>query len=333
MIDTWLRGVEPLAIIDEASVSLARELVRREGESLGLPPLTLANLAIVVTELARNQLAHAEGGMIIVRPVERDGVRGLEVVAADRGDGIADPTRALAGRTIAPAGLGAGLSGVCSLSDEMDIDVRWGEGTCIWARKFATRVRRRRSVGVLGRAHPTERVAGDHAAFVRDGEMLVLAVADGLGHGVGAREAAAASILRVVRSPSKDPAALLLESHADLAQTRGAAMTLARVDERASIVSLAGVGNVTAMALGPSSRRLFTGSSFVLGMPGQVRLNEEQLTLGPGEALALHTDGVSQRRVLHDARELLREHPIVMAQSLLGGEPDAPDDALALVAR
>jgi anti-sigma regulatory factor (Ser/Thr protein kinase) len=333
LIDTWLRGAEPLAIVDVASVSLARELVKREGEALGLPPLPLANLAVVVTELAQNHLAHAEEGMIIVRPVARDGVPGLEIVAADRGEGIADPARALAGRTSAPAGLGTGLEGVCSLSDEVDIDVRWGEGTCVWARKFATTVRRRRSVGVLGRPHPSERVAGDHAAFVRDEEGLILAVADGLGHGVRAREAAEASVLRVVRSPSNSLPDLLRESHVDLARTRGAVMTLARVNERAGRVSLAGVGNVGATIFRHDRPRLFTGSSFVLGMPGPMRMNEEEQELAAGDTLALYTDGVSHRKASLQGRALFREHPIVVAQALLEGEADAPDDALALVVR
>src|SRR5262245_44074011 len=108
-------------IFDAASVSEARQLVRRRGEELQLDEATLMALATAASELAQNQLDHAQGGEIAVHAIARDGQPGLEVVAADRGPGIDRPARALGGGYSTRGGLGSGLSGARRLSHEMDL--------------------------------------------------------------------------------------------------------------------------------------------------------------------------------------------------------------------
>src|SRR6266849_2822208 len=112
LVHEWLAGVEPIAVIDEASVAVVRERVRREGAALGFPEATLARIVNVASELGHNQIAHAPGGL-----------------AADHGPGLADPTQALKGepRPIAtgPDGrssLGVGLAASLELADEIDFD-------------------------------------------------------------------------------------------------------------------------------------------------------------------------------------------------------------------
>src|SRR6185503_17311143 len=101
------------------------------------------SLAAAASELAHNQLAHAMRGHIALRAVDRAGVPGLEVIAADAGPGIADPARALRGEPRRAGSLGVGLSAAQRLSHEMDLDVRGGEGTCVRLRRFAAPVARR----------------------------------------------------------------------------------------------------------------------------------------------------------------------------------------------
>src|SRR5215208_321253 len=93
--ELWLRGLDPVPVIDEASLSLVRSDVRTSGKAIGLPDKSIEAMAIVATELGHNQLRHARSGRMGVRVVERDGIAGLEVVAADRGAGIAEPLQAL----------------------------------------------------------------------------------------------------------------------------------------------------------------------------------------------------------------------------------------------
>lgn len=334
MIDTWLRGDDGIAIRDEASISMAREEVRSVAARLGFPLEVGAAIATATSELGYNQLKHALHGEIVVREIERDGVAGVEIVAADRGAGIADPEHALHGVGSSSGGLGVGLHAVRTLADEVDFDVRLGEGTCVWARKFATRVRRRREVGVFGRPHPDERVSGDHAAFVRSPGSLAIAVADGLGHGQLARTASSVAITRFVENAERTEEAIFEICHSSLRDTRGAVMAVAHIAEPDGTTSTASVGNVSAYTCGPSISQRFGGASFVLGSPGQLRApRTDHATLTPRDAMLLFSDGISSRAHCDHRFDLLREHPIVIAQTMMKEFGRDDDDVIVLATR
>jgi anti-sigma regulatory factor (Ser/Thr protein kinase) len=333
LITDWLDGAEPILVLDEASVSVVRDEVRAAGGRVGLPAETTARLVNVASELARNQLAHALGGRIAVVPVERAGVQGIEVVAADRGSGIRDPARALPGGHSTAGTLGVGLAAVRELAPELDIDVRHGEGTCVRARAFLAEVPRSREVGVFARAYPGEVVSGDGAFVRRTPRGLLVMVVDGLGHGEEARAATIAAIAAARVAAERGPAALLAACHLAAARTRGVAMTVAEVTERGEL-TLAGVGNVMAYVVGPGVALRFTGAPGVVGAPGPLRkVATETTTLGPYDALLLFSDGVSTRVALENDVGFLREAPIVIAQRTMERFGRDNDDATVLVAR
>jgi anti-sigma regulatory factor (Ser/Thr protein kinase) len=333
LIDTWLQGEAGIAVHDEASVSLARDEVRRVGARLALSAEITEAMTTVASELAHNHLAHARSGVVVVRSIERDGAPGIEVVAADRGEGIRDPERALRGTGESSSGLGIGLSGVRGLADEIDVDIRLGEGTCVWARKHATRARRRREIGIFGRAHPSERVSGDHAAFVRLPDALVVAACDGLGHGPPARDASSTAIARFVEHPERDASDVFVTCHEALKQKRGAVMAITRIAEPDGACASASVGNVSVYVAGTDAKR-FGGASFVLGSPGALRPpHVDRTVLAPRSALLLYSDGITSRAQLDGRADLLREHPIVIAQTVVREFARDDDDVLVLVAR
>ncbi len=339
LIDQWLPDEESIAVLDEASVSVVRQRVRREGAALGLSQPALGSIVNVASELGHNQLAHARGGRIAIRRIERSATPGIEIVAADRGDGVAAPTDAL--RAVrrpswpnARASLGVGLAAVVELADELDFDVRIGEGSCIWARKFARPVARRREVGVYGRPYPGEETSGDDGIFVRSDEDLLVGLADGLGHGSQAREASAAAVKTLRRSALQRIGRILEDCHDALHETRGAVMALARIPEPGDDMQAAAVGNVSLHAYGPANRRHVVGSSFVLGSRGrQPRISVEDHPLGNRDVVVLFSDGIFTRADIGAEVDLLREHPIIIAHQVVDRFARDNDDALVLVAR
>jgi anti-sigma regulatory factor (Ser/Thr protein kinase) len=343
LVNRWLGEGPRLQLIDQASVAVVREWVRREGRAIGLSESVTGALVTVASELGHNQLAHAQDGEIMVRPVVRDGVAGLEVVAADRGHGIASPTKALQGASRAPEGhdaasktsLGIGLAAVIELSDETDFDIRLREGTCVWARKFAEPLPRRREVGIYGRPYPGEETNGDDATFVRSDEGLLLGVADGLGHGELAREASAAAIETAGSYGADAVDAILMRCHGALGETRGAVMAVARVGEPGGAAAAACVGNVSVHVYGLGSARRFSGPSFVLGAAGRTpRVRVEEDTLDQHAAIVLFTDGLTTKADIEGEHDLLlRQHPIAIAHQLVERFGRSNDDVLVLVAR
>ena len=331
-VEAWIGGQDAIPVVDDASVSLVRERVRELGAQVRLPEVTTASLVSVASELAHNQVRHAHGGAVAIRTFVRGQEVGLEVIAADAGPGIVDVARALEGRRSGPGSLGSGLAAVMELADEVDFDVRLGEGTCIWARKLSSLQVRRRRVGIYGQAYEGEVLSGDDAAFVRTPDALLVGVIDGLGHGPEARDPAARSRCVLVEHPELDLEGILAQVDAELHGTRGAVMTVARFQEAEGRLTLAAVGNVGAQYYGVHASRRFGGSSFVLGSPGGARhIRPEAHDLGRMDALVLFSDGVSSRMSLEEERGLLREHPIVIAQRVVERFGRSNDDVLVLV--
>jgi serine/threonine protein phosphatase PrpC len=184
---------------------------------------------------------------------------------------------------------------------------------------------------VLSRPCEGERASGDDAIFVRGDGVLSFAVADGLGHGPQAREPAARA-MQVLRDDARAaPDAILRDVHARLVGTRGAVMAGGRIDERSSRLEAASVGNVAAHVYGYDKPRRVGGASQVLGGGGPLRVAIEEIPLRPGDVIVLFTDGLSARLDLQGESDLLRQHPIVVAQRALERFGRSNDDALVMV--
>jgi len=333
LTERWLEGfVEVVPMVDEASLTLARELVRELGARQGLPELVVQKLALVVTELGRNQLRHARLGRIGVRGLTREGTKGLEVAAVDRGDGIADPFTAFGGRPRTAGSLGVGLASVRAAVDELDVDLRLGAGTCLYARKYAAPLARRREVGLVVRPAADERVAGDDAAFFREGARLRLVVADGVGHGLPARTAAATAV-DVLRGA--DAVDRTLHDVDDRLQgTRGCAIAVVDLDEVTGTARMSGVGNVEVHQVRAGGTTRLTGRPGVLGQRGRrLRVDVEELVLDPRDVLVVFSDGLSGRTELQRRDPLVQEHPVLVAHKLLEEFGRGHDDVTILVAR
>ncbi len=339
LIDAWL-GDEldrAVRVLDEASASELREEVRRVGRETGLVGTPLEELVTAASELAHNQLRHAREGVVLVRAIERRSIPGVELVAADRGPGLIEPRRALLGKPNGGEGpgLGVGLSSVLRLSDEVDIDVRLRQGSCVRARKFAARVPRSREVGIYGIPCAGEATSGDHAAFVRTEHSLLLALADGLGHGPEAYHAAGLALDGLRSFVDRSLEQLVDERHEALVGTRGAAVALLRLDEEAGVCEHFGVGNVAVGLEGFRSSRKLTGRSGIVGGTtiSRTRGRLERAELRPHEVVWLASDGVSSKASIALERDLLHDHPIVIAEAVARMHGRDHDDVTVLVAR
>ncbi len=98
-----------------------------------LPDAT--KIAVVISELARNITLYTEGGTITLIPYSGD-KKGIRVIAQDKGPGIEDVDRVLAGGYTTSKGLGMGVSGSKNIMDEFDIQTVIDGGTTIKATKW-----------------------------------------------------------------------------------------------------------------------------------------------------------------------------------------------------
>ncbi len=344
MIARWLQefggsDLAPVPVLDLASVAVARERTRQMAAQVGLVGERLERLVIAVSELATNQLIHARGGLVAFRPCSQNSITGLEVIAADRGNGLLDPALALRGNPKATGSLGQGVSSARRLVDELDIDIRCNEGSCFWARKFAEPVPRRREVGIWSVPKAREDISGDDGGFVRTDQGLLVVVADGLGHGPEARAASSVIVETFLAHGSDDLADLIARAGANAKDTRGAAASAIRVNDPSGIADAVVVGNVVALIASHHTTQHFGGIASTVGgnspltrgpVPARP-IRTERLAATPPSALVLYTDGIS--RSARAPTDLLVEHPVVIAESIARAFGRTTDDVLVLVAK
>jgi anti-sigma regulatory factor (Ser/Thr protein kinase) len=320
-----------VSVLDRDSVSVVREQVRAAGREAGLETVATEELALVASELAQNQLDHARAGRMAVSLVARGGVPGVQVTASDEGPGILDPDQAFAGAAV-PRGLGAGLPTVRRHAQELDVDVRYGEGTVLSVRRFAGVVPAHPEVAVLGQG--VEPRSGDHAWLRREPDGLLLVVIDGVGHGEPAREAARLAAGAMAGCPSRDPATLLRATEPALRGSRGVAASVAWWDVGARTVSVAGVGNVAVHLYDPADGvRGLLCTPGILGTRSPRQISVRSFPVSQSAVLVMHTDGLSSSGDHAQPRSLWVRPPLLVATHLLAHERKLHDDALVLVAR
>jgi len=123
-----------LPIGGHEDIVLARQKVREIAAEMGFNLLDQTRIVTAVSELARNIVVHAQAGaMSVFRPPER---KGLKIVFADQGPGIADVARAMQDSYSSVGSLGLGLQGAKRLSDAMEISSAPGQGTTITITKW-----------------------------------------------------------------------------------------------------------------------------------------------------------------------------------------------------
>jgi len=127
-----------VAIRTDADVVTARQEARTMATGLGFSSTDLTLLATAISEVARNITTYAGTGEVALRVVQENGRRGIEVVASDRGPGIANVELAMQDGYTTGNGLGLGLPGTRRLVDDFELQTEVGAGTTIrlvkWAR-------------------------------------------------------------------------------------------------------------------------------------------------------------------------------------------------------
>jgi serine/threonine-protein kinase RsbT len=115
----------------------AREIGRAVARELGFDGVDLVVIATAISEVARNIISYAVSGEVEVAEAGDGHRRGIEVVARDRGPGIADVEHAMQDGYSTGGGLGLGLPGCRRLVDEFSIESSTGgTGTTVTMRKW-----------------------------------------------------------------------------------------------------------------------------------------------------------------------------------------------------
>lgn len=322
-----------MSVSDQSHVSEVRRNAAAIAARAGLNETEQGRLAIIVTEIATNQLKHARGGRVLAAMYEDGSGAGVEVIGFDTGCGIPDLNEAMRDGHSTAGSAGQGLGAIKRQADQFEICSWPDRGTIVFCR-----VQRRDGSHA---PHPSiwgaicipmagETACGDDWSISGDANSVSGIVVDGLGHGPIAAIAAKRAIKLALEYKDLPPAAILGQMHAGLSATRGAAASLFHTDFHR--VQYAGIGNIAGTVIRAD------GISRMVSVNGTLGMHSPQIKVFdyPGARdmlIILHTDGISSGWSLDKYPGLIAAHPSIVAAVLFRDFSRNRDDATVLAVR
>lgn len=137
LLSATLVEMGSLAVQLESDVVRARNLASVLAQELQLDKTSSIRVGTAVSELCRNMLEYANGGIVHFSYGERSQQAGLVIAFTDKGPGITNLEAIRSGTYKSPHGMGVGLIGSQRLMDDFDIQTEAGKGTIITIAKWS----------------------------------------------------------------------------------------------------------------------------------------------------------------------------------------------------
>jgi hypothetical protein len=266
---------------------------------------------------------------LIVQSITRNQTNGLDLLALDAGPGMEKVYECLRDGYSTAGSSGTGLGAIMRTATIFDIFSLPNVGTALFARILpqpapqpqfrSTReepsvaaVAEEFTTGVVSLAKADQAVCGDGWAVSQKLHRCRVMVADGLGHGPEASEAAERAVRMFHQRIAASLTDLLGAMHHALRPTRGAVIAVAEVNRIEQLVHYCGVGNISATLLSNRNTRGLVSLNGIVGhqLP---TLKEFSYPWDPEALLVMHSDGLASRWSVDRYPGLLVRHPLVIA--------------------
>lgn len=327
--------MQQFPIGDASQVAPARRGISALAAQIDFNEADAGRAALVATEIGTNLVKHGEGGELLAGRITSGTLQGLQLLGLDKGPGMDDVAKCLRDGYSTSGSPGTGLGAMGRLSQHFEIYSRTGQGTAVLAQLWPDSQRpppERLEIGALVIPKPGETQCGDAWCYAeRHDSVLVLGI-DGLGHGLGAAQAAAEACRVFDIERHRTPSRIMQILHEALRPTRGAAVTLLEVDWDAGRATSVAVGNVAAALInGTEIKRLAADNGIVGHMISRPR--ELQHECRPDTVVVLHSDGLTTNWQPERYPGLMQHHAALIAGVLYRDCKRGRDDCLVVVIR
>ena len=307
------------------------ELARR----LGFDEVRTGQVALVITEAATNIVKHAVEGEILLRSLDAHGKAGIEIIAIDRGPGMANVALRMEDGNSTAGTYGVGMGAIRRLAQEFDIYSVEGQGSVllmiVWSDGMCS-LPRGWQVGAVCLPVAGEDLCGDAWDLGVGENGVTICVADGLGHGPDAALASDPAVALAAARPDLSATAIMALAHEALHGTRGAALAVAVIDEQKEQLSFVGVGNIAGCIFSNGGRRHLMSHNGIVGSNLR-KVQEFVHPWAPGAMVILHSDGIATRWDLDSYTGLEFRHPSLIAAVLYRDYARQRDDTMVVVLR
>lgn len=313
-------------------VGAAKRQIIELCQAVSFSDLELAQLAIIITEMANNLVRYSNHGGIIKCEILPSS-QGVMLEAIDDGPGIpADISAVSDGVSTWGGSIGGGLGAIQRLADSFNLSTG-NAGTTVQITKLAQKEKNAKlAVGVCSRPYPGFNVNGDGFYIHQGGVRSIIAVYDALGHGKEAYETACLMHKCLLELHGLQLEEIVDIAHKRLLNSRGVALWLGAVEHLANSLSYISLGNIEGrIIVGSRCQTLLCQNGTVGHYMPKCKIN--RMPWSPGTGLTIATDGISARWQVEDYPEILGPNASLACQRLLKEWGRATDDATIMIAR
>ncbi|HEY1805850.1 MAG TPA: SpoIIE family protein phosphatase [Terracidiphilus sp.] len=321
---------ECVAVTDETSVGEVRRAARLAADRLDLDEERAGTLALLATEASRNTLIHGGGGQVILAGAGTGADSVVRVLALDKGSGISNIAQAMSDGFSTAGTMGGGMGAMKRMAGKFEVFTGQGGTIVMIELGAAPPPSDRLLVAGIALPYPGEKTCGDGWWAHQTSDRTSILIADGLGHGLGAFEAAQEALATFKQRLDLAPGEILSYMHDALRKTRGAVAAIAEIRPKDHRLVYAGVGNTSCVVLAGADSRSLVSHNGTLGITAP-RIQEFHATWPPDGVLVMHSDGIQSKWDLTPYRGLLARHPAVIGAALIRDFRRQRDDASVIV--
>jgi len=128
---------DSISVQKEQDAVFLKNRVKEIAVKIKMGLVNQTRLITAASELVRNMLRYANGGVCLIEVVSSGRINGVRVTFVDKGPGIADIAQAMRDGFSTGKSLGLGLPGAKRLVNEFNIESKVGEGTKVTILKWA----------------------------------------------------------------------------------------------------------------------------------------------------------------------------------------------------
>lgn len=322
---------------DRSYFSLIKKEIHRLANEAGMNTERIHELDIIVAEMTSNLFKYSDDGEILMGIFHNNGSPYIELISIDNGPGIANPSRMVQDGISTTNTLGHGLGSMKRLSDTFEIYSQMGWGTIVLSRVYNTPPKSKIKDPVIIRSivvsKPGETLSGDGFVYKKTDTYIKMMLADGLGHGPEANKAVneAASAFKVF--PDYDPIETLRFIHTTIKKTRGAVINIMGYEPDKKMWTTAGVGNIAARMIGPSTLRNHMSYNGIVGHNIPNTMNDQQYPADQYNQVMLCSDGIKTRIDLAKYPQMYKYDQTILAAAIYKDHARRNDDMSVILAK
>jgi len=326
-------------IEDRSYVSYVKRAIHQEISHMSFSPQKVGEIDIIVAEITSNLIKHADGGELLYR-ISKEGDDSIfEIIALDKGPGMADPLRMMKDGVSTKDTLGHGLGAIQRLSDFFQLYSMPSWGTIVYAKvqtKKQAFVRKNEidlEIRPLCINKPRETECGDGYRVKKTASGFQIFFGDGLGHGQFAKEAIDKAGDFFMSTSEDDPVAVIRAMHERVRRTRGLVATIANCDLKNKTWTVCGVGNILTRFYQGIVYRNHMPYNGTLGLNIPTSMKASEYTLEKNQSLIMSSDGIRTRWDINKYVAIHRFDPFILAATIYKDFSRDADDSSVLIAK